>query len=286
MPTNRHPGNFDEFRCCICDKPITHTQATLLHTCDHYKCRFAYLDQLRNEAKELDAKMEIKHRAFREKLDAIRDQAAAVEGISEPSTFVPVCVPRCDSEITEVSTERRAMLRENLLAVLAELVTSDLANQQRPPDVPDASVTRVTGDDTSRPSELPLVFAAACTTCGGYCCQQGAEHAHLHASKFDEYLRSHPETDPNQLVEQYMHRVPSSAHENSCIFHAEDGCSLPRELRSDLCNRFECNGLVAIRDAVADDHTDRFFIVASSNEQIGSHRFAKLRDPLVTRDGA
>jgi hypothetical protein len=35
-------------------------------------------------------------------------------------------------------------------------------------------------------------------------------------------------------------------YENSCVYHQQQGCGLPRELRSDICNSFECEELAEL----------------------------------------
>ena len=55
------------------------------------------------------------------------------------------------------------------------------------------------------------------------------------------------------MIDDYLSRIPDVAHQDSCIFHGADGCALPRELRSDVCNNFECNGLLSIRETVLEE---------------------------------
>ena len=90
-----------------------------------------------------------------------------------------------------------------------------------------------------------------------------------------DYLAAHPDAEPESIVQVYLKRVPALAHQDSCIFHAVNGCSLPRELRADLCNGFECNGLLSIREKVSDNKSAGLFIVASIDEKISRHRFVE-----------
>jgi hypothetical protein len=48
-------------------------------------------------------------------------------------------------------------------------------------------------------------------------------------------------------VAAYVARVPAATVPGSCVFHGADGCGLPREMRSDTCNRYLCDGLVELR---------------------------------------
>jgi hypothetical protein len=38
----------------------------------------------------------------------------------------------------------------------------------------------------------------------------------------------------------YADAVPERSVERSCVFHGEQGCALPRELRSHTCNSYFC----------------------------------------------
>jgi hypothetical protein len=42
------------------------------------------------------------------------------------------------------------------------------------------------------------------------------------------------------IVDVYLSHVPAFGMLNSCINHADTGCALPREWRSDICNAFFC----------------------------------------------
>ena len=45
------------------------------------------------------------------------------------------------------------------------------------------------------------------------------------------------------VCEVYTSHLPTHVIEDSCVFHTPKGCSLPRHLRADTCNSFECDGL-------------------------------------------
>jgi hypothetical protein len=275
MPMPDKPCKFDEFRCCICGTEITRQQASLLHTCSSWKCRCEYHSQLSDQARQFKARLEQKHREFREKLNTLRDQAASDHGIADPKKFLPICVPDCQTELVPVSSARRERLRENLTALIDEAHSGDVANKEDASDSRDQSNNAVATDCGSQSSDLPVFLAAACSTCGGASCQGGAEHAHLNAKKMHDYIAAHPEAESDDIVEICMRQVPAMAHQDSCIFHAANGCPLPRERRADLCNGFECNGLLSIREEVSENENVGLFIVASVDEQISRHRIAE-----------
>ncbi|MCA9138292.1 MAG: hypothetical protein KDB00_16085 [Planctomycetales bacterium] len=269
-----------DFRCSVCGTAISRQQASLYHTCGNYKCRYQYLDQLRNESREVQARMDEKFKHFRETLTAYRDSAAADQVVENSSRFLPVCVPTCRTELVAVTDERRNALRANLFTLIDQIDRSGASDRSPQATTGDSNPSREPGH--VRPVDpLASVLAAACATCGGYCCQQGAEHAFLNAEKMATILDDRPNTEPVDIVNDYLNRVPNTAHQDSCIFHAEKGCSLPREMRSNLCNSFECNGLASIREAAKESGADHFFIVSSCNEQFAGHRFAEVEEMEV-----
>jgi len=55
--------------------------------------------------------------------------------------------------------------------------------------------------------------------------------------------RARPELDARAVLRLYSERVPPTGFAGSCVFHGPQGCTLERELRSDVCNSYFCSGL-------------------------------------------
>ena len=49
------------------------------------------------------------------------------------------------------------------------------------------------------------------------------------------------------MVAAYLDRVGVKSQTGSCINHGAQGCSLPKEMRSDICNRFSCESLARLQ---------------------------------------
>lgn len=85
----------------------------------------------------------------------------------------------------------------------------------------------------------------ACRVCNGYCCRNGGDMAFL----TDEALRivwsQQPQTSKADLISDYLEAVPEMAFAASCIFHSEHGCSVPDQLRSNICQTYLCEPLKA-----------------------------------------
>jgi hypothetical protein len=125
---------------------------------------------------------------------------------------------------------------------------------------------------------VPLAATqAACTTCRGQCCSHGGEHAYLDGDTIRRAARERPGLGPRGIAALYRARLGKESFAGSCVFHGADGCQLPRELRSDLCNEFYCNALkVFVRDHTA-AMPPRLRIVAKSDQGVQRWMVIDLR---------
>jgi len=89
---------------------------------------------------------------------------------------------------------------------------------------------------------------SVCTGCRGSCCRSGGDEAYLTEETIARVLKDHPDWTLPQLAESYLARLPAESIVDSCIYHSATGCGLPRELRSDTCNRYLCGKLTQLRD--------------------------------------
>ena len=109
---------------------------------------------------------------------------------------------------------------------------------------------------------------AACATCRGQCCSHGGEHAYLDEDTIRRVVRERSGLGARGIAALYRARLGKESFAGSCVFHDAQGCRLPRELRSDLCNEFYCNALkVFVRDHGA-AVPPRLRIVAKSAEGV------------------
>jgi hypothetical protein len=91
-----------------------------------------------------------------------------------------------------------------------------------------------------------------CTLCRGGCCTMGGDRAYLTVDTMRRVMRHHPQWSPAEVVQAYRDRIAPQTQRGSCINHTKDGCSLPREMRSDTCNDFACSALSALQQAPAE----------------------------------
>jgi hypothetical protein len=157
-----------------------------------------------------------------------------------PASAVLVVLPASTRALIPQHPERRTLMRERLTG-LVEDADAD-------PDGP-------TGDpvaaDAPR-SSADLLTRGACTACQGHCCRLGEDHAFLRPATLRRFHQAHPEMTAAQVVDAYIARVPAESVVGSCVFQGREGCTLPRSMRSDVCNRYLCEDLERAHKSAAD----------------------------------
>jgi hypothetical protein len=141
-------------------------------------------------------------------------------------------VPALENSLGPASPERQHRFRQHLDELLArweaakENPTPD--QQQHLPESP------------GRDHELLL---QACATCRGHCCLPGGTHAFLKLETIRRWFMENPDSDTDECREAYLSHLGKRSYENSCVFHGEWGCALPRDMRGDTCNTWFCPSL-------------------------------------------
>jgi hypothetical protein len=68
-----------------------------------------------------------------------------------------------------------------------------------------------------------------------------------------DYAAAHPELTDEAIVQAYLAHLPAQALHPGCVYQGELGCTLPREMRSAICNSYLCTGLQMAVDATTPD---------------------------------
>jgi hypothetical protein len=162
--------------------------------------------------------------------------------ISDPAAdCLPVMVPLSDKRLVPVSPDRVEGLRQHLLRELG-----DLRKTRR---LPTAIAPEPSGFAAA-------VVNAACSLCKGWCCRNGADDAFLDDRTLARQLAEDANITDEVITRRYLDRVPLAAHQDSCIFHGKQGCTLDRSMRADICNTYFCGGLTTyIRGKAAPEPT-------------------------------
>lgn len=196
--------------------------------CDQPECRrkdVAYQAQLRRQAT---------HTCIRNSLPPTWDSSAPI-----------ALLPRNSKPLVPLAGTRIEALRAHLMQITREA-------KETPTATPIKDTTASTNGIAPEQSGMPAL-AAACGVCGGYCCNTGGDSAWLEPATLRRLQWHTLEISDARIVEYYLSFLPDHSYENSCIFHAVDGCRLPREIRSNVCNQYFCGGLAELASGLSQE---------------------------------
>lgn len=226
---SRGPG---PARCIHCSAPIPELRRRISPVCESPDCRtHGVLGRLhaanQREASRRAERLAAEHERVLVGLrEAFRDRAAEAE--RNGRGFLIGVLPANELEVEAAAPDRIERFLERLRGILGAARS-----------VPSAANRPATG-----PEEPPLALQrAACGVCRGRCCRAGGDHAYLDEESLARILAAEPSRSEEELLAQYRHFAPARAYLGACLFQAEDGCGLPRALRSDTCNRHLCGEL-------------------------------------------
>lgn len=216
-----------------------------------------------DERSEAQANRELLAKLAREE-DRVRDEnewmrldqeaeAVAKRAERELRASIPVDAVRWVSPanadpLAPQDPERRARFEERLTLLVQDVLLDLLAWPSESLDDPQTSAReRLSGN--------------ACTACRGSCCRSGGDHAYLTEETIARYVRAHPERSFQEILDAYVSCIPERTTVNSCIYHSETGCGLPRDLRSSTCNRYLCGKLQALKTSLSEEKPVPVFAV-------------------------
>lgn len=199
-------------------------------------------------------------------LASVAELRESLTGGEETRTVATVITPSNDQRLTALSKDRLTAFSQHLSGLFsAVLDDNDIAGESV--DAPPVT--------TAQPTD-PL-FSKACAHCRGQCCQHGnAAQAFLSKETIRDRLAQLGVDHHGELLDRYLRLIPEYSFENSCIYHAADGCALPRELRSDVCNGFYCEHLRDI-DQERVSSSAKLLLVAEKN-------YRPVRSELIATD--
>ena len=117
---------------------------------------------------------------------------------------------------------------------------------------------------------------ALCGWCSGRCCRFGrGGRAYLQAGHLRRWQADHAGSSLQDAVDAYLERLPARHVEDSCVYHAEFGCTLDRNMRSEICNRFACDGLRELQARPADEiAADSLFVMGERAQVMHTRLFS------------
>ncbi len=195
--------------------------------------------------------------------------AAAAELGGDPAEIAYGLVPRQGRPVSSLPDERRTEFGSRLDQLVTLAFTDDRPVPQTERD----------GEEPENP-----LTVAACATCAGQCCTLGAPaYAFLTVETIQRFRQRNPGTTGAEVAAHYLGRLPERSVEESCVYHGEHGCALPRTERSDVCNRYHCGPLIQLGRRFDELGTSKALIVACDGKTapvIGIHESGRGWHPL------
>ena len=242
-------------RCVVCDATLPRRFAggvqLLDSSCQAVSCRMVV--SRREEMGEAGFRHYLHMQARHKQHLAAAAQAVAARKLAEveenahgwsvlraelPAAPIPetlnLLLPSGPRRARRVTATRRERYRAHLLAMIVE------ADGIAPAIALPASVV-------VNPATAPTMAGQLCALCGGGCCTRGGEQAYLSAATLRRFMDAQPALSQAQVAAAYLDRVGVNSQAGSCINHGAQGCSLPTEMRSDICNRFACESLARLQ---------------------------------------
>lgn len=161
-----------------------------------------------------------------------RDEALVAVGTPHEAGWLVALVPAHRAALQPTAAERHAAfahrLRELVAFVRAHGPDEDPRTLAEPPAMRDLAARLV---------------SATCSACGGACCGNGGDHAFLRSGTVRAFMTRHPHLDDDGVVAAYLAFLPREAMHPGCVYQGVAGCTLPRDMRSTICNAYLCGGL-------------------------------------------
>ncbi len=197
---------------------------------------------------------------------------AAHQGDAPP---IPVVlVPANTRGLVPLPAAARDGFRAHLATVITEAFARPLRDNTAPMSAQEAGERDDAGETLSRDPGLPAhMVQGSCATCRGSCCTSGGTRAFLtadavHRVRAQQVTLGERAPAPAAVTALYVEALPAEHYDSSCVFHARLGCALPRHLRSNLCNRYQCGELTQLSRALQATGATRAFVGAATNDRL------------------
>jgi len=248
----------------FCDEAIDENLPRTQRYCSDRKCKLKYFNHIRQQSRDCRESLKRKREQLNQHVRDLRNNEADAVGIENPEDFIPVAIPVNIRQIKNLPEKRRRTFCDKLKQLIDQAAAEPCSSTH----LTDDSTTQTKRDAQMQGTELHSILINACAICRGSCCKNGGEHAYLKVDTLLRYMHQHPELQQHQVLEEYLSFLTKKTYEDSCIYHAELGCSLPRHMRSEICDLFSCHGLADIEEYAIDTKSTRFFIAAMKGKNV------------------
>ena len=271
MPNNLATSlNSKQLKCEVCDRLIIYPETLFNKNPDYTVCRSIDCNRVMNNKKTMTPLMFKSHLEFnrtlinknREKNIATKEHIENVTAREKEETrqhlnntlinnpylsendIYTLTIPCGDSITSTCDTERLNDYKEHLKSIIIEATDYTDASEVTYDEHHEAYAKRLVVEKKFLENPyLKPISDNLCTLCKGGCCASGKEHAYLSVFSMRRFMDSNPELTSNEILDLYLSHINTESINNSCINQTATGCSLPRDLRSDICNGYYCDPL-------------------------------------------
>jgi hypothetical protein len=205
----------------------------------------------------------------------VRLEQAGRIGESDPESYTVVSIPRSKVRMRRLPAKRRWQFADRLRAIIDSAFAARVGAQSSNIDFAD-----FTPEAPMEPALRDMLFAA-CGECRGMCCTNGDAHAYINTKTIHRYLSQHPDADKSSIADTYLSYIGRRTYEDACVYQGRHGCTLPREMRADICNSFFCEGLREFRDNLDSTKPLKAFMI--HNDSTSGSAFFDITDLKVRR---
>jgi hypothetical protein len=218
-------------------------------------------------AQKREAQYQVWMETTRKRTAPVIRQAADEIGESDLDAIAHGLAPYVDIPLVPLPAARRADFEAHLGAAVHDSFAQSEASGEppSPPEDDPEYARRLAQQDPD-----PMALNAACIACQGDCCLQGGtRHAFVKKELIDYFRWRDPQAGPETIIAAYLAQLPEQSISGSCVYHGAQGCTLPRDLRANICNSFQCRfrlalfqdyvmkpGSAAVVAGISHDHTD------------------------------
>lgn len=237
-------------QCGCCGEELNAHQAVSSGVCDRQRCQDWKIEQAGAELLQR-RRRELRDRLFRE-AEAAVERIAGDLGI-EADLALRVVLPAQAKPLAPQRPERLAAFREHLHQIVEEA----FAEPAQDPEAPARAAI-----------EAPegALLSTACAICAGHCCDRGGMTGMLTAADIRRWRARAMDSGPEQAVEAFVFHLPAESVSDSCVYLGAEGCALPRRMRSDWCNRFQCRERAALAEASTEAEAAPVLMVAHDRD--------------------
>jgi hypothetical protein len=193
-----------------------------------------------------------------------RQEAARALDEKNPGAYRALVVPYRPGSIDALPARRRKAHLEFLDELVMKVTQGEDCQEQ---------TCTAPGDSGTRLAEA--LAAAVCAVCAGACCHRAGDQAFLDEAALARFMAANRGMEPSNIASTYAAYLPVRSFSGSCVYHAFNGCTLPRSMRAGTCNAYRCRGLKQAEHWACNDGTTHVYVVVREDNKIKRGAFVQ-----------